>query len=107
MNDFHAAIASRYGANTIILNCPDTEVWVLLLHHRPNICTSKIFLLTGSTGTYVDLNNFIPAHEPEITEAKQNILMHVYCLKGHDTCNSFLGIGKKSSYKVMMQVTIL
>ena len=33
-----AMIASRNGANNIIVNSPDTDVLVHLLHHRPNIC---------------------------------------------------------------------
>ena len=52
----HAMIASRNCANNIIVNSPDTDALVLLLHHRPNICASKIFLLTGRTGTHTDLN---------------------------------------------------
>ena len=88
----HAMIASRNCANNIIVNSPDTDVLVLLLNHRPNICASKIFFLTGRTGTHTDLKHFIPVHElfHKITGKQQNILMSVYCLTGCDTCNAFL-----------------
>ena len=71
----HAMIASRNCANNIIVN----------------ICASKIFFLTGKTGTDTDLKHFIPVHElfHKITGEQQNILMSVYCLTGCDTCNAF------------------
>ena len=43
----HAIIASRNGANKIIVNNPDTDVLVLLVHHRPIFCVSNIFFLQG------------------------------------------------------------
>ena len=89
-------IASRNGANKIIVNSPDTDVLVLMLHHRPNICTNNIFFLTGRTGTHIHLKRFIPIHKPfhKITKEQQNILMSVYNLTGCDTCNAFFGIGR-------------
>lgn len=101
----HAVISSRNGANTIIVCSPDTDVLVLLLHHRPTICAREIFFLTGRTGTHVDMKRFIPVHELfcKLTKEQQSILISAYCLTGCDTCNAFFGIGKKSVYKVVMQ----
>ena len=100
-------IASRNGANNIIVNSPDTDVWFCYCITDQIFVQafSKVFFLTGRTGTHIYLKRFIPVHElfHKITGEQQNIFMLVYFLTGCDTCNAFFGIEKKSAYKIRMQ----
>ena len=100
----HATVASNNGAARIIVNSHDTDVMVLLLHHRPYICAKALFFLTGRTGTHVDLRLYIPVHSlfDKLTKEQHNILLPVYCLTGCNTCNSLFGKGKKTVYNEMM-----
>ena len=41
----HAAEATRHGAQTVAISSPDTDVLVLLLHHRSSIKTIEIYIL--------------------------------------------------------------
>ena len=101
----HASYAANHGANRIVVKSPDTEVLVLLLHHRSNIIAKKIFFHTGRMGTHVDMKRNIPVHVLFncLTEEQRAILTTVYCLTGCDTCSAFYGIGKKSVFKLLIQ----
>lgn len=93
----HAKAASETGANHIVINSPDTDVLVLLLHHRTLICASEIFFLTGREGKHASLTRYIPIHTifEKLQKNQHNILLSVYCLTGCDTVSSFRGHGKK------------
>ena len=51
----HAALATRLGAQNIIVSSPDTDVLVLLLHHYPSIHAQKVYLFTGHSGKHTTL----------------------------------------------------
>ena len=74
----HTTVVSNNGAVRIILNSPDTDVLVLLLHHRPYICAKELFFLTGRTGTHVDLRRYIPVHSLFDKLTKEQHI--IYCL---------------------------
>ncbi len=46
----------------IVVLSPDTDVLVLLLHHRPIIKSAMLFMLTRKEGKNTDLSRFIPIH---------------------------------------------
>ena len=48
---------------------------------------------------------YIPVHEVfnKLNREQRNIMLAVYCLTGCDTTSSFLGHGKRTAFRVMMQ----
>jgi hypothetical protein len=59
----HAKYAAENGAECIVVSSPDTDVLVLVLHHRSAIPARNIFFLTGREGKHANLSRFIPLHE--------------------------------------------
>lgn len=100
-----AQVAAENGADHIVISSPDTDVLVLLLHHRPAISASEVFFFTGREGKHADLTRYIPVHQihDSLETSQLNILLPVYCLTGCDTISSFWGHGKKAVYRLMMQ----
>ena len=101
----HAVAAADNGANTIVVRSPDTDVLVLLLHHRPAIKAKEIFFLTGRDGKHTQLTRYIAVHTIySLLETEQHrILLSAYCLTGCDTVSAFFGHGKRTAFRVMMQ----
>ena len=101
----HSVVAARLGAKQIIAKSPDTDVLVLLLHHRPSIRARKIFFQTGHVGKHASLTRYIPVHllYEKLTRVQHDVLLPVYCLSGCDTVSSFHGHGKATAFRIMMQ----
>lgn len=88
-----------------MVRSPDTDVLVLLLHHRAvEIITAKeVFFLTGRDGKHTQLSRYIHSIYELLSTMQLRILLSVYCLTGCDTVSSFHGHGKRSAFRVMMQ----
>ena len=101
----HSAAAAENGAQTVVVHSPDTDVLVLLVHHRPAIKAKEIFFMTGREGKHTQLTRYIPVHTiyDLLSMEQQKILLSVYCLTGCDTVSSFFGHGKRTAYRLMMQ----
>lgn len=101
----HSVLASESGAQQIVVDSPDTDVLVLLIHHRPAIQAKNIFFLTGHTGKYAMLTRYIPVHllHQKLSREQHNIILPVYCITGCDTVSSFHGHGKAKAFKLMME----
>ena len=54
----HASVAANEEAEIIVISSPDTDVLVLLLHHRSKIVAKEIFFLNGRMGTHVDMKRY-------------------------------------------------
>ena len=93
----HARVAAENGADHIVISSPDTDVLVLLLHHRPAISASEVFFFTGREGKHADLTRYIPVHQ--IHDGLETSLSQhftaVYCLTGCDTISSFWGMARR------------
>lgn len=103
----HAVYAAKH-CNNLVICSPDTDVLVLLLHHRLSIPARNVFFMTGRTGKHADQTRFIPVHTlfEKLTPQQLAILMPVYCLTGCDTVSSFHGHGKRMAYRLVMQKSI-
>ena len=101
----HALYAANNASNKIIIQSPDTDVFVLLLHHRNDIAAQEIYFLTGHKGKNTDRTLIIPIHllYQQLTQLQINILLPVYCLTGCDTTSSFYGHGKKGALKILLE----
>ena len=101
----HAAEAERHGAQTIVISSPDTDVLVLLLHHRSSVKTKNIYVLTGHSGGYISLLRYISVHVlyERMSKEQHNLLLPIYCFTGCDSTNSFYGHGKKTAFRIMIQ----
>ena len=84
--------------NNLVICCPDTEVLVLLLHHRDSITARNIYFHTGRMEKHADQTRFIPVHElfEQLTPQQHAILMPIYCLTVCDTVSSahFMGMAR-------------
>lgn len=87
----HAFDSSPNGAQTIFVKSPDTDVLVLLLHHKPEINAERIYFLTGHAGKHTNLRRFIPVHilHDRLSERQHSIMLPVYTITGCDTASSF------------------
>ena len=90
---------------SVVIHSPDTDVLVLLLHHKALIKAHSLYFWTGRVGVNTDQTRYIPIHKiyQKLTPEQLNILLSVYCLTGCDTCSSFYGIGKRTAFNVMIQ----
>ena len=98
-------VAADHGCDKIVVCSPDTDVLVLLVHHRPSIGAQEIYFLTGHDGKQTSMARFIPVHQlhNSLTPAQRNILLSVYCMTGCDTVSSFFGHGKRTVFRIMMK----
>ena len=101
----HAKAAADNGCRSIVVQSPDTDVMVLLLHHRPCIDADEIYFLTGGTTAHVTNSRYIPIHTifDKLSTLQHNILLPVFCLTGCDTVSFFFSHGKKTCYRIMIQ----
>ncbi len=101
----HAVYAANRGANSLVVCSPDTDVLVLLVHHRSAINCANIHFMTGKREKLFDNTRFIPVHlvHNSMTEAQLSILLPVFGLSGCDTVSSFRYIGKKKAFNAMMR----
>jgi len=56
----HARVTAENGADHIVINSPDTDVLMLLLHHLPAISASKVFFFPHTEEKHADLTRYIP-----------------------------------------------
>ena len=101
----HCVHASRGGVQTVVVCSPDTDVIVLLLHHREQIHSREIYFLTGKNERYTYQVRLIPIHEifQSLTAPQLKILLPVHCMTGCDSVSSFKGHGKKSAIRIMYE----
>lgn len=93
------------NAACIVVISSDTDVLVLLLHHRHLIKAEQLDMLTGNVSKEINLQHYIPVHTifNKLTHEQCNILLSVYCLTGCDTVSSFLVMERNQCLKIMMQ----
>ena len=101
----HAVHAANIGAQSVVIQSPDIDVLVLLLHHRGSIPAEQIYFATGHEGKHTSLKHFIPVHTlyELISPAKQSVIMAMYCLTGCDTVSFFFGHGNAKAFRLMQQ----
>ena len=94
----HAILAARSGAKSIVVLSHDTDVLMLLLHHRPVIQADEIYFYTGRILKNTDSRKFIPVHilYSLLCEPQRKIILQVYCFTGCDTTSFFYFQGKKA-----------
>ena len=102
---FHACFAADNGADTVVVSSPDTDVCVLLVHHRPAIDASNVYFLTGKDSKNVTHQRYIPIHKifDHLSLEERSILLTVYCISGCDTVSAFFGHGKVKAFKIMQK----
>ena len=101
----HAIYAAKAGAQTIVIQSPDTDILVLLLHHRSAIPAKNIFFSTGHEGKHTSMKRFIPVHTlyKLISPCQIAVLLSIYTLTGCDTVSFFFGHGKATAFQLMQK----
>ena len=96
--------AAKAGAQTIVIQSPDTDILVLLLHHRSAIPAKNIFFSTGHEGKHTSMKRFIPVHTlyELISPCHIAVLLSIYTLTGCDTVRFFLD-RKATAFQLMQK----
>ncbi|CAH3114284.1 unnamed protein product, partial [Pocillopora meandrina] len=92
----HARDATLSGYKQVNVICRDTDVLVLLLAHKHNLC-DEVWMFSGTSRK----KRFIPVHRIEIPEETRNSLLAFHAITGCDTTSQFCGIGKGSAWKAL------
>ena len=98
----HATVFNKEqvpGAHArVIIESPDTDVMVLAVHYCPKMRNvSEVWIIAQ--------NKCVPIHSicEQLSPSLCDILPIMHSLTGCDTTSSFLGIGKKTALKVLLQ----
>lgn len=102
----HAAYAAATGSvKSVCVFSGDTDSLANLTHHRNAIFANRIWLRAGKPQKNTDNTRYIPIHElyDILTPAQRAILLSAYIITGHDSQNSFFGVGKKRVFNAIMK----
>ena len=78
----HAAYSANHGQQCITVSSPDTDVFVLLIHHYVSIHVNELYFYTERQGKHTDMKRFISVHgiHQNLSQYQRDILLAVYCL---------------------------
>ena len=91
----HARDAAVRGYHQVNVLCRDTDVLVLLLAHRQDLC-QEIWLFSGTSRT----KRYIPVHKISLPKEKRKSLLAFHTITGCNTTSQFVRIGKQSALKI-------
>ena len=90
----HARNATLRGYSQVNVLCRDTDVLVLLLAQRQDLC-QNIWMFSGTSKR----KRYIPIHKIALPEEKRMTLLAFHAITGCDTTSQFFGIGKQKAWK--------
>lgn len=93
----HILSAKMEGYTRCIIDCKDTDVLLLLAHFK-EVLTPEIWLKVGTKET----ERFIAIHELKMDSSMTKCLPAFHALTGCDTTSQFVGMGKKTCWKVFL-----
>ena len=82
----HARDAAARGYKQVNILCRDTDVLVLLLGHREQLC-QEISMFAGTSRQ----RRYIPVHRIPLSEEKRKSLLAFHAITGCDTTSQFYG----------------
>ncbi|PFX25959.1 uncharacterized protein LOC111329635 [Stylophora pistillata] len=88
--------ATDRGYQQVNILCRDTDVLVLLLAFRKDLC-KEILMFSGTSRR----KKYIPVHNILLPEEKRKSLLAFHAIKGCDNSSQFAGIGKQSAWKIL------
>lgn len=91
----HAKDATAKGYKQVNVLCRDTDVLVLLVAHKQDLC-EEIWMFSGTSRR----KRYIPVHKITLPWEKRKSLLAFHAITGCDTTSQFSGIGKQSAWKV-------
>ena len=96
----HAADAAKSGYNTLLIESPDTDVLVLLVHHRQHLVPEVwMHAEMGDSRRYILVHKVHHSQPKEVSEA----LLGFHAISGCDTTSNFSGYGKKLTWKSFLK----
>ena len=95
----HEEADTRMVYKRVNILCLDTDVLVLLLAHREQLC-QEIWMFVGTSRQ----RRYIPVHRIPLSEEKRKSLLAFHAITGCDTTSQFYGEGKASAWKVFEDV---
>ena len=91
----HARDAAARGYKQVNILCRDTDVLVLPLAHREQLC-KEIWMFADTSRQ----RRYILVHRIPLSEEKRKSLLAFHAIIGCDTTSQFYGVGKTSASKV-------
>ena len=91
----HARDAAAIGYKQVNILCRDTDVLVLLLAHREQLC-QEIWMFAGTSRQ----RRYIPVHRIPLSEEKRKSPLAFHAITGCGTTSQFYGVGKALAWKV-------
>ena len=82
----HARDATVRGYRQVNVLCRDTDVLVLLLAHRQDLCTA-VWMFSGTARTM----RYVPIHQIILSEEIRKSLLAFHAITGCDTTSQFAG----------------
>ena len=95
------------ASGRIVLQTPDTDVMVLLVHYMPQMqAVTEVCMETGRITRTLDLRRRIPIHDiaDSFGSAICSILPAVHALTGCDMVSSLFGVGKTTVMKLVKKL---
>ena len=87
----HAKHAAAVGYKQVNVLCRDTDVLVLLLAHREDLC-EEIWMFSGTSRR----KKYTHVHKIRLPEEKRKSLIPFHAITGCDTTSQFAGIDKQT-----------
>ena len=94
---FHAKYAGDTGSSSVVVQSPDTDVLVFLLHHYKFIGAKSLYMSTGRVTTHTDLRRYISVNRltEKLSDEHSRIILAVYCLTGWDSLLQAVSLAKE------------
>ncbi len=95
----HAVDASHQGYDRLVIQSRDTDVLVLLIHHKHRF-PAEVWMSAGTSKNprFIPINNVVESLAPDIAVA----LPAYHAITGSDTTSQFSGHGKKSTWNTFI-----
>ena len=97
----YAMYGAKIGYDFVRVRSPDSDIFFILLHHAPNICTQILF--DTGTGNKKRLLN-VTKKAIELGPVYCTALLALHALTGCDTTSSLKGIGKIKPTKILKKM---
>ncbi len=94
----HAANAHASGYDSVLVQCMDTDVFLLLIAFLPEL-SPEVWMRLGTFKS----RRFVAIHKIEINDNIRKSLLAFHAITGCDTTSQFGSIGKKTAWKVLLQ----
>ena len=101
----HAHHEANNSSGSVDIVSTDTDVLVMCLHHFDTLGIKNLYFKNGRKLVHIDSIRYIPVHtiHHSLIFNQINIMLQVYCITSCGIRCAFYGIGKKTTFNIMMK----